>query len=181
MRILAIALFVLCTSAHAVFIASSIGYNYILEDAPILDPAGIISWSAEVGFGNEPQNFVDYKFSFEIKRTGYSWKGGEESVSLYLFSIKPITWSITYKKIMFEVFASISQPFYSCNMDEQRGERYGKVFFENDGVLGYGFRLGYNLNEHLLLALKLDTSLIQYENADVFGVGGWGLSAQWNF
>lgn len=181
MRILVIVLFILCVNAHAVFVASSIGCNFIQEDVPILDPAGIISWSAEVGFGNEPQNFVDYKFSFEIKRTGYSWEGGKESVSLYLFSIKPITWSVTYKRIMLEIFASISQPFYSSNMDEQRGERYRKGFFGNDGVLGYGSRLGYNLNEHLLLALKFDSSLIQYEDVDCFWVGGWGFSAQWNF
>ena len=53
--------------------------------------------------------------------------------------------------------------------------------FENDGVLGYGFRLGYNLNEHFLLALRFDSYLFQYEEADAFWVGGWGLSAQWNF
>ena len=181
MRILIVALFIFCVNSHAVFVASSIGYNFIQEDSPILDPAGTVSWSAEVGFFNEPLNFADYKFSFEIKRAGYSWNGGQESVSLYLLSIKPITWSFTYKDVMLEIYGCVSQPFYSNNMDENRGKKYEKIFFENDGVLGYGFRLGYNLNEHFLLALRFDSYLFQYEEADAFWVGGWGLSAQWNF
>ena len=53
---------------------------------------------------------------------------------------------------------------------------------EREEILSIHYKKrGYNLNEHFLLALRFDSYLFQYEEADAFWVGGWGLSAQWNF
>ena len=56
---------------------------------------------------------------------------------------------------------------------------------------GYGYRLGYHINEHILVALYADYKIMSWDYLDFSGVdsglhpdyymGGLGLSLQWTF
>ena len=58
-------------------------------------------------------------------------------------------------------------------------------------AFGYGYRLGYNITKHLLVALYADYKYMNWDYRNAEGVvevlypdyimGGWGLSGQWNF
>jgi hypothetical protein len=148
--------------------------------------------SIEAGFFNEPENMVDYKLSVGIKRFGYSFDDGNDVVSFWGLDLKPCTWSITYRNIMFELYPSISWHFAQRNLNNRMEEHgFSSVIDAKRFAFGYGYRLGYNITKHLLIALYADYKFMNWDYKNTEGVvddlypnyimGGWGLSAQWNF
>jgi hypothetical protein len=185
MRILAFCLIFFFANAEAYFASASIQDSRIQKKANhFYKPGGICGFSLEGGFFNEPQNIVDYKLSFELKRFGYSYSDGDESVSLWSVGIKPLTWSITYFNVMLEMYGSLAYVFTASNVDEDMEKDYlYHPLKASSYVYGYGYRLGYNINKHILVALKMDYQWVPNLEIDKYDggfIGGWGLSVQWN-
>lgn len=192
MRILILLLIFFCVNAHALFVSLNINDSRLQTKNWIYKPSGIIGMSVEAGFFNEPENMIDYKLSVGVKRFGYSFDGGEDVVSFWGLDLKPCTWSVTYRKIMFELFPSLSWHFAQNNLNKRMNEKgFSSLIDEKRFALGYGYRLGYNITEHLLIALYADYKFMNWDYKNTEGVvddlypnyimGGWGLSAQWNF
>jgi len=185
MRILVFCLIFFFASADAYFVSASIQDSRIqTKSNNIYKPGGICGFSLEGGFFNEPKNIVDYKLSFELKRFGYSYSNGDKSASQWSFGIKPLTWSITYFNVMIEMYGSIGYVFAASNVDEITEEyTLYHPLKAPSYVYGYGYRLGYNINEYILVALKMDYQWepnLRKEGLDGGLIGGWGLSIQWN-
>jgi hypothetical protein len=93
---------------------------------------------------------------------------------------------------MFELFPSLSWHFAQNNLNKRMNEKgFSSLIDEKRFALGYGYRLGYNITEYLLIALYADYKFMNWDYKNTEGVvddlypnyimGGWGLSAQWNF
>lgn len=188
MRILVLLLF-FCLSAQAAFVSVNIGDSRLQSSHWVSDPSGIVGFSLEAGFFNETSNLIDYKLSFDVKRFGYSYDDGDEAVSFWTIGFKPFTWSVTYKNIMFEAYPSISWIFAWNNVNRAMEEHsFNETFDGRRFCFGYGYRLGYYLNENLFLGLNADYRMVYWNFHGLHGgddswmsMGGWGLSAQWNF
>ena len=78
MRILVLLLFLLCVNAHAIFVSLSVNDSRLQTRNWVYKPSGMIGFSVEAGFFNEPENMIDYKLSVGIKRFGYSFDDGND-------------------------------------------------------------------------------------------------------
>lgn len=192
MRILVLLLFLLCVNAHAIFVSLSVNDSRLQTRNWVYKPSGMIGFSVEAGFFNEPENMIDYKLSVGIKRFGYSFDDGNDVVSFWGLDLKPCTWSFTYRNIMFELYPSISWHFAQRNLNNRMEEHgFSSVIDAKRFAFGYGYRLGYNITKHLLVALYADYKYMNWDYRNAEGVveelypsyimGGWGLSGQWNF
>ena len=83
MRILVLLLFLLCVNAHAIFVSLSVNDSRLQTRNWVYKPSGMIGFSVEAGFFNEPENMIDYKLSVGIKRFGYSFDDGNDVVSFW--------------------------------------------------------------------------------------------------
>lgn len=182
-RILIFAL-LLCIQSHAIFLAGGIGDSRLQSENEIYRPSGIVGLSLETGFFNEPENIVDYKMSFVLKRFGYSHHDGDNSVSLWSFGIKPITWSVTLYNITFEIYGSFNYIFTASGItDKFENDRLYRETKAYSYTYGYGYRLGYSINSQFFVALQMDMQYLDWISnpvkTNVF-IGGLGLSFQWN-
>ena len=96
-------LLALCVNANAFFVGGNIWDSRIQSDNVIREPAGALGFSLETGVFDEPENFIDYKMSIELRRFGYSFDDGEQTVAFWGIGIKPMIWSVTYKKFKEQV------------------------------------------------------------------------------
>jgi hypothetical protein len=185
--------FLFCANnANALYVALNVNDSRLQSKNWIYKPSGIIGFSIESGFFDEPENLVDYKLSIGIKRFGYSFDNGDGVLSFWGVDLKPCTWSIIYKKVMLEAYPSISWHFAQQNLRKRMYEHgFKKKIDQKRFAPGYGYRLGYHINEHILVALYADYKIISWDYQDFSGVdsglhpdyymGGLGLSLQWKF
>lgn len=192
MRLLMLIVFLFFANANALYVALNVNDSRLQSKNWIYKPSGIIGFSIESGFFDEPENLVDYKLSIGIKRFGYSFDNGDGVLSFWGVDLKPCTWSITYKKVMLEAYPSISWHFAQQNLRKRMYEHgFKKKIDQKRFAPGYGYRLGYHINEHILVALYADYKIMSWDYQDFSGVdsglhpdyymGGLGLSLQWTF
>ena len=184
--ILAILLFC-AVHASAAYVSTSIGDSRIQSENDIYKPGGIIHWSLEAGFFNEPENLVDYKLALGIYRFGYSHSDGDGTVSLWEVYFKPMIWSVTYFNVMLEFSPYVGIMFAASGITDEDDE----LFFRSFGThvtIGYEYRLGYQINEKFFVGLTANYHTIEYGFHHIpndFGVdhalmGGLGLNLQYN-
>lgn len=80
---------------HNINVCSEDSYQYCLK--------GRFFKKDGVRFFNEPENYVDYALAVGLRRWGYSYDNGNESVSVWSFELKPICWSVSIWKLMYGV------------------------------------------------------------------------------
>ena len=182
-RLLVFCLLALCINAHAVFLAGYVGDSRIQSSNDIYKPAGIVGLSLDAGFFNEPENIVDYKLSFVLKRFGYSHHDGDETVSLWSIGIKPLTWSVTFYDVSLELYGSFNYIFSTNGNTEYFESKLYRKTNADSYTYGYGYRLGYNINPQCFVALQMDMQFMKWRSNHVANneyIGGVGLSFQWN-
>jgi hypothetical protein len=184
-------LLALCVNANAFFVGGNIWDSRIQSDNVIREPAGALGFSLETGVFDEPENFIDYKMSIELRRFGYSFDDGEQTVAFLGIGIKPMIWSVTYKKFVADAYVSF---FFIFNHDELNEKTEDKMDSFADYLAGsYGFRLGYKLTDKLTLSVMGDfvqmdwryRNTYNYDLIDDAGfatymIGGFGLSVLYN-
>lgn len=188
-RLIAVLIVLLCINANAFFAGANIWDSRIQSDNIVYKPGGVIGFAIEAGVFNEPENMVDYKMSLELRRFGYSFDNGNESVIFWSVGLRPLSWSFTYRKFIVEAYVSLFMVF---SHDELNKETEKKLDDFVDYFTGsYGFKLGYRLNDKLTISLMGDFVQLElrfnegrnYSFIDDFTtymVGGIGLSIQYN-
>jgi hypothetical protein len=83
MRLLMLIVFLFFANANALYIALNVNDSRLQSKNWIYKPSGIIGFSIESGFFDEPENLVDYKLSIGIKRFGYSFDNGDGVLSFW--------------------------------------------------------------------------------------------------
>src|SRR5574344_837529 len=171
MRLLMLIVFLFFANANALYIALNVNDSRLQSKNWIYKPSGIVGFSIESGFFDEPENLVDYKLSIGIKRFGYSFDNGDGVLSVWGVDLKPCTWSITYKKVMLEAYPSISWHFAQQNLRKRMYEHgFKKKIDQKRFAPGYGYGLGYH-----------DFSGVDSGLHPDYYMGGLGLSLQWKF
>lgn len=197
MQRIAILVFILCVvHANAIYVSTSLGDSRLQDDNQIYKPGGIFHVSLEAGFFDEPENAFDYKLAFGIDRFGYSHSDGEVSVSFWEVYFKPVVLSATNTKynIMLEFAPYVGWLIAANNLTE----KIDSVVFatrdiEKRHILGYEYRLGYQINKAFLVSITANYHLISpygfsinhydYERHHIPQaplMGGWGLNFQYN-
>lgn len=190
MQRIILAILLLCiVQAHAIYVSTSVGDSRLQSDNRIYKPGGILHWSLETGFFNEPENLFDYKLAIGIDRFGYSHSDGDETVSLWELYFKPMVWSVTYYHVMFE-FAPYIGWMFSANGITDYDDKliYGTSTIKEQITLGYEYRLGYQINKQFLVGITANYHQLQYgfhhmpaaDDNDDFFIGGWGINFQYN-
>lgn len=184
MRVLILCLFLVVSYANAFFAYGNLGDSRLQSNHHVYRPAGIVNYTLGIGFHDEPENIVDYKMSFGVTRLGYSYNDGDESVSLYMLDFNLLSWSVSYEKFYFEIFAGFSFRIAGTNFSD--------YMCENDGFVEryspkYGYRLGYYIKDNLLVAMTANYNYVLwryesriYNSNNMLLVGGIGISVQYN-
>ena len=170
MRRIILGILILCGLSHAIFIDATIQDSRIVDDNHIYKPEGIVGTAFEVGFFNETENMIDYTLAFGLRRFGYSYNGGNETVATWAIEFKPIIWSVTLWDISFEANIGIMKTF--------AGHHYRE---DGDGNnLDYGFRLGYRINPQFMASICYTEQRPVEATLRLFTIGGWGVNLQYN-
>ena len=189
MRVLILCLFLLTVCANAFYGFGDIGDSRLQSENNVYKPAGIVNWSLGAGLFNNPQNIVDYKMSFGFSRVGYSYNDGDESVSLYVIDFNLVSWSVTYKKVYFEVYGGFSYLLVGTNFSDFMQEKVGEEFFDVERIYPkYGYRLGYYVTDKILVSLRACYNYAMWRytgswksnDSEILLIGGLGLSVQYN-
>ena len=159
-------LLALCVNANAFFVGGNIWDSRIQSDNVIREPAGALGFSLETGVFDEPENFIDCQ------------------------CIKPMIWSVTYKKFVADAYFSYFFIFNHDKLNEKTEEK--KESFAHDLAGSYGFRLGYKLTDKLTLSVMGDFVQMDWRYRDTYNydliddgiatymIGGFGLSVLYN-
>ena len=189
-KLILFVLLALCVNANAFFVGGNIWDSRIHSDNVIREPAGALGFSLETGVFDEPENFIDYKMSIELRRFGYSFDDGEQTVAFWGIGIKPMIWSVTYKKFVADAYFSYFFIFNHDKLNEKTEEK--KESFAHDLAGSYGFRLGYKLTDKLTLSVMGDFVQMDWRYRDTYNydliddgiatymIGGFGLSVLYN-
>jgi hypothetical protein len=192
-RVLILILFV-CGFSSAAFLDVEFKDSRLQTDNEVFEPGGILGFGIEFGTFNEPKQMVDYTLAVGISRFGYSHSNGRMSVSVWDFYIKPLVWSITVRKFVFEMNFGIgfilSMNNFNREMEDVIKKGYDREsFFEyvvHRGIVKYGYRLGYRITEQMQVSLVANYQYLWcgwYGSSSVRNrvfTGGWGLNFQWN-
>lgn len=192
-RVLILILFV-CGLSSAAFLDVEFKDSRLQTDNEVFEPGGILGFGIEFGTFNEPKQMVDYTLAVGISRFGYSHSNGRMSVSVWDFYIKPLVWSITVRKFVFEMNFGIgfilSMNNFNREMEDVIKKGYDReIFFEyvvHRGIVKYGYRLGYRITEQMQVSLVANYQYLWcgwYGSSSVRNrvfTGGWGLNFQWN-
>ena len=192
-RVLILILFV-CGLSSAAFLDVEFKDSRLQTDNEVFEPGGILGFGIEFGTFNEPKQMVDYTLAVGISRFGYSHSNGRMSVSVWDFYIKPLVWSITVRKFVFEMNFGIgfilSMNNFNREMEDVIKKGYDREsFFEyvvHRGIVKYGYRLGYRITEQMQGSLVANYQYLWcgwYGSSSVRNrvfTGGWGLNFQWN-
>lgn len=185
-RILTLVLFV-CGFASAAFLDIDIKDSRLQTENSVYKPGGILGFAAEFGVFNEPENMVDYTLAVGVSRFGYSHSDGDVSVSAWDIYIKPLVWSVTIKRIMFEVSTGFGYIFSKNNFNPALVEDMEEEGFSLQQTnFKYGYRLGYRITDQLQVSMVANYQVLicnWHANPggdDTMITGGWGLNFQWN-
>ncbi len=192
-RVLILILFV-CGFSSAAFLDVEFKDSRLQTDNEVFEPGGILGFGIEFGTFNEPKQMVDYTLAVGISRFGYSHSNGRMSVSVWDFYIKPLVWSITVRKFVFEMNFGIgfilSMNNFNREMEDVIKKGYDREsFFEyvvHRGIVKYGYHLGYRITEQMQVSLVANYQYLWcgwYGSSSVRNrvfTGGWGLNFQWN-
>ena len=127
--------------------------------------------------------------SFGFSRVGYSYNDGDESVSLYVIDFNLVSWSVTYKKVYFEVYGGFSYLLVGTNFSDFVQEKVGEEFFDVERIYPkYGYRLGYYVTDKILVSLRANYNYAMWRytgswksnDSEILLIGGLGLSVQYN-
>ena len=151
-RILILVLFV-CGFASAAFFDIDIKDSRLQTENYVYKPSGILGFAAEFGVFNEPENTVDYTLAVGISRFGYSHSDGDVSISAWDIYIKPLVWSVTVKRIMFEVNTGFGYVFSKNNFNPALVEDMEEGSFLQQTNFKYGYRLGYRITDQLQVSM----------------------------
>ena len=152
-RILTLVLFV-CGFASAAFLDIDIKDSRLQTENSVYKPGGILGFAAEFGVFNEPENMVDYTLAVGVSRFGYSHSDGDVSVSAWDIYIKPLVWSVTIKRIMFEVNTGFGYIFSKNNFNPALVEDMEEEGFSLQQTnFKYGYRLGYRITDQLQVSM----------------------------
>ena len=192
-RILIFILFACCL-CNAAFLDIDLKDSKLQTDSRVYDPGSIIGFAFEFGLFNEPDNMIDYTLAVGFSRFGYSHSDGDVSVSAWDIYIKPMVWSVTIRRIMFEVNAGYGYILSTNNFNPEITDVMENGFDNWDfmdqiihkSVFKYGYRLGYRINDQLQVSLIANYQYFlcgwyggSITNAHIF-TGGWGFNLQWN-
>ena len=180
--------------SSAAFLDVEFKDSRLQTDNEVFEPGGILGFGIEFGTFNEPKQMVDYTLAVGISRFGYSHSNGRMSVSVWDFYIKPLVWSITVRKFVFEMNFGIgfilSMNNFNREMEDVIKKGYDREsFFEyvvHRGIVKYGYRLGYRITEQMQVSLVANYQYLWcgwYGSSSVRNrvfTGGWGLNFQWN-
>lgn len=175
--------------ANAIYISTSVGDSRIQSKNKIYKPGGIIHSAFEVGFFNESDDNVDFKFAIGIDRFGYSHSDGDKSVSLWEVYLKPVIFSITKNNVMFEIAPYLGRLLSASGLTDHDDQSFFHGYYAKQFTGGYEYRLGYNINESFFIGLTANYHYIPYGfhhnehpnvRADDYLMGGWGLNFQYN-
>ena len=195
MQRIAILVFILCVVyANAIYVSTSLGDSRLQSDNQIYKPGGIFHVSLETGFFDEPENAFDYKLAFGIDRFGYSHSDGEVSVSFWEVYFKPVVLSGTGTKynIMLEFAPYVGWLIAASNLTEKSDSIiFATRDIKNRFILGYEYRLGYQINKAFLVSITANYHWISpyglykkdFESSHISDdplMGGWGLNFQYN-
>ena len=144
-RVLILILLV-CGLSSAAFLDVEFKDSRLQTDNEVFEPGGILGFGIEFGTFNEPKQMVDYTLAVGISRFGYSHSNGRMSVSVWDFYIKPLVWSITVRKFVFEMNFGIgfilSMNNFNREMEDVIKKGYDREsFFEyvvHRGIVKYG-------------------------------------------
>ncbi|MBR6833551.1 MAG: hypothetical protein IKM81_09230 [Fibrobacter sp.] len=171
MRRIILVLLILCGLSHAIFIDATIQDSRIVDENSIYKPEGIVGTAFEVGFFNESENIIDYTLALGIRRFGYSYNGGDETVATWAIEFKPLIWSVTLWNISFEANFGIMKTF--------AGHHYREEDYNGINV-DHGFRLGYRINSQFTANISYTEQHLSEATLRLFRLGGWGLNIQYN-
>ncbi|MBQ7078364.1 MAG: hypothetical protein IJM92_01570 [Fibrobacter sp.] len=186
MRIV-ICVFLIALNAHAFFVGGKIGDSRLVSENVIYKPAGIIGLALESGFFNEPENMVDYSLAVELKRFGYSFNDGDNSVAFWSIGIKPMVWTISYWNMYVQGYLSFAFIFLHDEFRDDMEKKFLNGFNSHRFYLGGGWTIGYRVNDKLNVGLSYDidrTFIHEKENwrhGNLFyQMGCLGISVQYN-
>jgi hypothetical protein len=189
-RLIVLLIVFLSVTANAVYVGAGIGDSRIQSDNVVKDPAGILGLSLEAGVFDEPENMVDYKLSVELRRFGYSFDDGDNTVAFWAIVFKPLIWSVTYRNFVAEAYMGLS---VLVSRDELNPKAEAKIDEFRDYLDGaFGFRLGYRIDEKWTVSFTGDFLGVtlhfpmsrNYDFIDrdraTYVIGGVGVSAQYS-
>ncbi len=184
-RILILVLFI-CGFANAAFLDIDLKDSRLQTENYVYRPGGILGFAAEFGVFNEPKNMVDYTLAVGVSRFGYSHSDGDVSVSAWDIYIKPLVWSVTIKRIMFEAYVGFGYVFSMNNFNPALVDDMEEDSGLHHGDFKFGYRLGYRITDQLQVSLVANYQVLicdWHANPgadDTMYTGGWGLNFQWN-
>ena len=184
-RVLILVLFI-CSFASAAFLNIDFKDSRLQTKNYVYKPGGILGFAAEFGVFNEPENMVDYTLAVGISRVGYSHSDGDVSVSAWDFYVKPLVWSVTIKRIMFEVYVGFGYVFSKNNFNPALVEDMEDGSIQQQTNFKYGYRLGYRITDQLQISVVANYQVLICDwhanpgTDDTMHTGGWGLNFQWN-
>lgn len=170
MRRIALLFLLLNSLSHAIFVNATLQDSRIVNDNSIYKPEGIVGFALEAGFFNEPENRVDYTLALGVRRFGYSFSNGDETVDSWAVEFKPLMWSITLWDVSFETFLGAGTIF--------AGHQYNN--HNMDVNVLYGYRLGYRICPQLMAGISYTELYPLGVSNEMFTLGGWGLNLQYS-
>lgn len=184
--ILLICLFI--SISNAIYLEASFQDSRMQWDNHIYNPGGILGYTLHVGFFNEPENILDFKTGFELKKFGYShkFKGNEKSTALWSIGLRPLIVSVSYWNVVFETYGSLSYIFANKNITPYMKEKLYRRDKPDSYTCGYGYKLGYRFKKDFETGITANYSLLnwrlpsQKDDSEGQLIGGFGLYFSWN-
>lgn len=187
MRFVLIVVALCVINANAFFVGGRIGESRLQSENVIYKPAGIVALSLESGFFDEIDNSVDYSMSFELKRFGYAYNDGDNSVAFWSVGLKPMIWTFSFWQMYVQGYLSLAFIAVHDEFESAMEEHYFDGFDSHRFFWGSGLAIGYRIQEKLSVALSYDINTLfilesrsKYRYETNYSIAGIGLSVQYS-
>ena len=187
MRFVLIVVALCVINANAFFVGGRIGESRLQSENVIYKPAGIVALSLESGFFDEIDNSVDYSMSFELKRFGYAYNDGDNSVAFWSVGLKPMIWTFSFCQMYVQGYLSLAFIAVHDEFESAMEEHYFDGFDSHRFFWGSGLAIGYRIQEKLSVALSYDINTLfilesrsKYRYETNYSIAGIGLSVMYN-
>ena len=187
MRFVLIVVALCVINANAFFVGGRIGESRLQSENVIYKPAGIVALSLESGFFDEIDNSVDYSMSFELKRFGYAYNDGDNSVAFWSVGLKPMIWTFSFWQMYVQGYLSLAFIAVHDEFESAMEEHYFDGFDSHRFFWGSSLAIGYRIQEKLSVALSYDINTLfilesrsKYRYETNYSIAGIGLSVMYN-
>lgn len=178
----------LAGAANAIYLEVSLQDSRIQNTNDIKNPGGMLGYNLNAGFFNEPENIVDFKTAFELKKFGYSheFRGEETTTALWSVGMRPLILSVSYMNIAFETYGSCGYIFGAENITPYMRTKLFRKSKPTSYTFGYGYKLGYRFKKDFETGLIANYSIAEwrvhnyFSSSGTYNFGGLGLYFNWN-